>query len=112
MAEIKKENQGTKIKFDICSFKVPVKIIEVGEEEDKENQASFEEVEMKDLCFQIETIETETADEAQTKAKEIAAQNERTLKIAKSMKKTGDMVTRKIMCKHGSVTINESINNK
>lgn len=110
MVEEKKENQGEKIKFDICSFKVPVKILEMGEEEDKELKASFQEVEMKDLCFHIETIETETADEAQTKAKEIAAQNERTLTIAVRLKKTGDKVTRKIMCKHGSVTINENIN--
>jgi len=94
----------TKI-LDLCYFKVPVIITE---DEDGNKVASFKEVEMKDLCFKIKEVETTSAAEAMAEANSLSNLNNMELKLAAKINKTGDIVTRIIMCDHGKVSINNN----
>lgn len=94
----------TKI-LDLCYFKVPV-IITTNDEGD--NIANFKEVEMADLCFKIEEIETTSSAEAMAEAQKLASINNMELKLAAKVNKTGDIITRAVLCDHGKVSINNN----
>lgn len=92
--------------LDICYFKVPVVITEDAE---GNKVANFKEVDMKDLCFKIEEIETETAQEAMSQLQKLSSINNIELKLSAKTNKDGDIITRVIACDHGKVqvTINQ-----
>ena len=93
------------VKIDICYFKVPVKI----KESEEGNEATFEEVEMKERCFKLETKETDSQMEALNLAKEVSEKNNKTLRQAAKINKDGDLIIKVVVCKHGSVTVNPNM---
>lgn len=96
---------SNKVKFDICSFRVPLTITKKEDGDEVDITATFKEVDMTDLCCKIETRETEDAEEAKKLAAEVAAENEKVLTIASRIRKEGDIAIRKILCEHGKVKI-------
>lgn len=101
----------SKKKLDICSFKCPIIIREVEQEDGSiKKVAEFDEVEMADLCFDIETIETETSVEAMNKARELSEDNNKVLAMYARSKETGFIGVRKVMCEHGRIKVNSELN--
>lgn len=92
--------------FDLCYFKVPV---EITTNEEGDLIASFREVDHKDCCFKIEEVVFETAHDAQLESVRLNNKNTQTLRIATKLNKTGDMITRIILCEQGKVKINTNI---
>lgn len=97
--------------FDICFFRVPVRIQETTVENEMIKEAFFEEVPMENLCYKIEKMEAIDREDAINQAKKVAEKNLRTLKIASKTKKTGDLIIRMTITDHGKVKINTNINN-
>lgn len=98
------EPEVPKIKLDICHFRVPVLITS---DEDGDPVANFKEVEMRNLCFKIQTEEFANTDEIKKLAEKLNHKNRMTLKIASKTKQEGDTITRLVMTEHESVTINK-----
>lgn len=97
--------------FELCYFKVPIVIEDVpGEDEGTTvKEASFVEVEMKELCYKKELKETETSEEAMLLAKEVANWNQDQLRMYALTNKSGDIVTRRVLCLPGKVNINTNL---
>lgn len=95
----------TKI-LDVCYFKVPVEI-----KDDTEGNpiANFKEVEMKDLCYKIEELETTSSQEAMAMASKLSTLNNQELKLAAKCNKDGDIITRITICDHNKITINTNL---